>query len=268
MSSALLGTALATAVAMVSLWAFTVWRRDASLVDRYWGAGFVVIAAAAYLLASGYPTRKLFVLSMVALWGLRLAAYLSYRNWGGGEDPRYRKMRANWGTRFWWVSLFTVFLLQGVLMWIVSLPVQVAMSQPRPSMLTWIDALGVVVFSIGLFFEVVGDWQLHRFISNRESPNELLDTGLWRYTRHPNYFGDATVWWGLWLVSAQTMAGLATIFAPLLMTFLLLRVSGVAMTEKRLVNNKRGYEAYRERTSAFLPLPPKPLPRDHVRDRR
>ena len=249
-----LGVALA---AMLALWLVSLAVRDASIVDVWWGPGFVLLAAFAAWQGTGGDAGRL-TLSVVCVtaWGVRLGAHLAWRNLGKGEDPRYQAMRRHWGERFWWVSAFTVFALQGVLMWFVSLPVQaVAVSSGGP--LGLLDALGAALVAVGLFFEAVGDAQLARFRSDPANRGEVMDRGLWRYTRHPNYFGDCCVWWGLYAIAAATPLGVWTALSPALMTFLLLRVSGVALLERSIGRRRPGYARYAERTSAFFPLPPK-----------
>jgi steroid 5-alpha reductase family enzyme len=250
-------TAAVTAAAMLALWGLSLARRDASIVDIYWGAGFTVIAVTAWWVSEGgNPARRVLVVGLTGLWGLRLAGYLLWRNRGAGEDPRYQAMRRHWGERFPVVSLVTVFALQGVLMWFVSLPVQVVqMSGSDP--IGVVDALGVVLFAIGLAFESVGDFQLARFKADPRNQGRVMDRGLWAWTRHPNYFGDCLVWWGLFTISLATPAGVYTVLSPALMTFLLLRVSGVALLERSIAKRRPAYEAYRERTSAFFPRPPR-----------
>jgi steroid 5-alpha reductase family enzyme len=237
------------------LWLASLVAKDASIVDRFWGIAFIVIASAASAAGDGYEMRARLVVLLVALWGLRLSFYITVRNLGSGEDYRYRAMRRQWGKQFPLASLFTVFLLQGVIAWIVSLPVQAAIAADSPAHLTLLDGLGVVVWATGFVFESVADWQLARFKDDPRNRGRLLDRGLWRYTRHPNYFGDALQWWGLWFFAAATGAWWTAI-GPALMTFLLLRVSGVSLLEKRLRSSKPEYEEYCRRTSAFLPMPP------------
>jgi steroid 5-alpha reductase family enzyme len=250
-------TVLAVAVCMGALWLLSLALRNASIVDVFWGLGFVVIAAVGLARTdAGDAPRRWLVAAMVGLWGLRLAGYLLWRNAGAGEDPRYRAMRRHWGARFWWVSGFTVFALQGVLMWIVSLPVQLVMLAPGGP-LGALDALGVGLCAIGLFFEAVGDWQLARFKADPANAGRVMDRGLWRYTRHPNYFGDVCVWWGIFAVALATPHGPWSVVGPLLMTFLLLRVSGVAMLERSIGKRRPEYARYAERTSAFFPRPPR-----------
>jgi steroid 5-alpha reductase family enzyme len=191
---------------------------------------------------------------MVTVWGLRLSGYLIWRNLGKSEDFRYQEMRAKAPHRFWLTSLFRVFLLQGGLIWVISVPVVV--SQTVGTDLYWLDYLGVLCWGIGLLFETVGDIQLARFKARPDSKGKVMDRGLWRYTRHPNYFGDFSVWWGHYLVAAAGGAWW-TIFSPLVMSFLLLRVSGVALLEKTISERRPEYEEYARRTNAFFPGPPK-----------
>jgi steroid 5-alpha reductase family enzyme len=200
--------------------------------------------------------RQLLLLALPALWGLRLGAYLLWRNHGRGEDPRYQAMRRHFGPRFAWVSLFTVFGLQGALLWIVSLPVQLGQLGPGPP-LGPLDALGCAVFAAGLGFEAVGDLQLARFRADPANRGEVMDRGLWAWTRHPNYFGDCVVHWGIFAVAASAPLGWIAAAGPALMTFLLLQVSGVSLLERSIVRRRPGYAEYQRRTSAFLPRPPR-----------
>ena len=249
-------TAGVTAVAMLALWVVSLVLRDASIVDVWWGPGFVLIAATAFIVGEGGdPGRRVLVLALTAAWGLRLGGYLLWRNWGTGEDPRYQAMRRHFGKRFPLVSLATVFALQGVLMWFVSLPVQVAQASGGP--LGALDAAGALVFAVGLAFESVGDLQLARFKADPANAGRVMDRGLWRYTRHPNYFGDCLAWWGLFTIALATPAGIYTVLSPVAMTFLLLRVSGVALLERSIGKRRPEYAAYQARTSAFLPRPPR-----------
>jgi steroid 5-alpha reductase family enzyme len=250
-------TAALTAVVMLGLWLVSLARRDASVVDVYWGLGFALIANVARVLGDGAPARAALATALVTLWGLRLGGYLLWRNWGRGEDFRYAAMRRHWGDRFRWVSLGTVFGLQAVLMWGISLPVQLAVLAARPAPLGRLDAAGVAVWAIGFGFESIGDWQLARWKSDPRNAGGVMDRGLWRYTRHPNYFGDACVWWGLFLLACATPAGIWTLPAPVAMTFLLARVSGVPMLERSLAKRRPGYAAYVARTSPFVPWPPR-----------
>ena len=247
----------AVMVLMTGVWLVSLILKDSSIVDIVWGAGFVVAAVAYFALTDGYQTRKLVLLVLVAIWGLRLSLHIFFRNKGKGEDFRYRKWREQHGASYWWVSFFRVYLLQGVLMWIISGPLLAAQFHATPAYLTAFDVLGIAVWVIGFIFEAGGDWQLMRFKANPANKGKLLKTGLWAWTRHPNYFGDAAQWWGYFLIALSTPGGFLTIYAPLLMTFLLVRVSGVALLEKSLKDNKPGYNTYKERTPAFFPRPPR-----------
>ncbi len=253
----LLQNALLVATVMTLLWGWSVFRRDASVVDPWWSIGFLLVAIQT-LLASGPAPAKRLLAAMVALWAVRLWAHLLWRSRGKAEDPRYRAFRERFGPeRYWWVSFFQVFLLQGTLLFVISAPLQAALANPVAGPIRWNHLAGLLLFAAGLGFEAVGDWQLHRFRSNRAKRGKVLDTGLWLYTRHPNYFGEAVLWWGFWLFAADAPWGLATVLAPALMTFLLLRVSGVTMLEAHLKKSRPGYRDYVKRTSAFLPRQPR-----------
>lgn len=240
-------------------WGVSLIRKDASIVDAFWGPGFVLVAAVAYFTTDGFEPRRLLVLGLTSLWGLRLGVYLLWRNLDSGqEDSRYRAMRDRHGDAFPWVSLFTVFGLQAVLLWFISWPIQAAMAAARPADLTWLDGLGVAMFGVGFFFETVGDWQLARFKADPANEGKVLDRGLWRYTRHPNYFGDFLIWWGLFLIALTTPDGWKTVGGPILLSIFLMKVSGVPLLEKKLSKTRPGYEDYVERTNAFFPGRPSP----------
>jgi steroid 5-alpha reductase family enzyme len=232
-------------------------RRDASIVDVFWGPGFAVAAGVYLSLADGWAPRGVLTMVLVSLWGVRLAAHILWRGRGEGEDYRYREMREKHGARFGRVSLFTVFLLQGLLIGWISAPLLQAIRAPRPASWTAFDVAALVLFVLGLAFETVGDLQLARFRSDPANRGKVLRTGLWRYTRHPNYFGDAVVWWSFFLLALGTPGSLWTIVSPLSMTFLLLRVSGVGLLEKKLRRTRPEYADYVARTNAFLPWFPK-----------
>lgn len=249
-------TAGALAVVLLALWGLSLALRDASIVDIFWGLGFVLIAWIAFAAGEGTPERRALVAGAATLWGVRLGAYLGWRNLGHGEDPRYQRMRAHHGERFPWVSLYTVFGLQGVLMWVVSQPLQVAQAIPGPPLGVF-DGAGAALVVFGVAFETIGDVQLARFKADPENRGRVMDQGLWRYTRHPNYFGDAVTWWGIGLMACAVPGGFLALASPALMTFLLLRVSGVAHLERSLRKTRPGYEAYVARTSAFFPRPPR-----------
>lgn len=248
---------LAILLMMTALWLISVRVQDASIVDSFWGPGFGVAALTYFIVGDGWLPRQIFITALALIWGGRLGWHIFRRNHGKGEDYRYQQFRQHYGPeRYWWVSFFQVFLLQGILMWIISAPLMMAHIHPQPEAFTWLDVLGGVFWLIGFSFEVIGDWQLAQFKANPANKGQVLQSGLWRYTRHPNYFGDACVWWGLWLIAGNASFGWLTVFAPALMTFLLMRVSGVSLLEQRMMQ-RPGYADYVARTSAFFPWPPK-----------
>ena len=251
----LLLSAIVILALMLITWVVSLIVRDASVVDPVWPLGFIAVAITALVAGGGDAGRRVLLAVLVGAWGIRLCAYLAKRNFGKGEDFRYAAMRAKHGARFWIVSLITVFVLQGVLMWIVSLPVQLASIPDRP--LGWLAITGAMVWAIGLGFEAIGDWQLARFRANPANAGTVLDTGLWRYTRHPNYFGDFLVWWGIFLIAAESGAGAWGFAGPLLMTLLLVKVSGAGLLEKDIAVRRPGYADYVRRTSGFIPRPPR-----------
>lgn len=261
--TAWLSALAAILLAAVAAWVVSVIRRDVSIVDSLWSL-LILLGLVAYIVASGVGgPRAWLVTTLVAAWALRLSLHISVRNHGEPEDRRYQAIRRNNEPHFWLKSLYIVFLLQGFLAWVVCLPALAAVSAqtpPGPPGFAWsilLPTLGVILWSIGMFFEVVGDWQLTRFRRQRESADAVLDSGLWRYTRHPNYFGEALLWWGIYLLALSAGAWWAFI-GPLLLTFLLLRVSGVALLEKDISERRPAYRDYVRRTNAFFPGPPRP----------
>jgi len=249
-------------VLMTALWAVSVFLRDASIVDPWWSIGFLLVAA--YTVArTGLTPGKVLLLAMVAAWAIRLWLYLLARSLGKAEDPRYAGFRKKYGAdRYWWISFFQVFVLQGFLIVLISAPLQLAGAAREPDPVSLTDLLGLVLFAAGLAIEVVADAQLNAFRRARTrggpgAPGPILDTGLWRYSRHPNYFGEALLWWGFFLSALDEPMGWATVLAPALMTFLLVRVSGVAMLDAHMAATRPEYADYIRRTSAFLPWPPR-----------
>jgi steroid 5-alpha reductase family enzyme len=246
------------AVLMLLTWLLSLVLRDASIVDPVWPLGFVLVAWVVLSVADGNRARQWLLVAMVTVWGLRLSAHLAWRKHGEPEDFRYQAMRKHWGPRFPLISLVTVFALQGVLMWVVSLPVQLGQVPASPG-LGALAAAGVLVWVVGFAFETIGDAQLTRFKSDPSSAGQVMDRGLWRYTRHPNYFGDACVWWGIALVAAESGLGAVGIVGAVVMTVLLRRVSGVPMLERSMAKRRPGYDEYVSRTSPFVPRPPRPI---------
>lgn len=247
--------ALAILVATTVLWFIGLLREDVSIVDSFWGLGFALLGWIYVLMEGSLSARGLILVTLVTCWGVRLSVHITLRNRGAGEDYRYRAIRAKWGPGFRWTSLGIVFWLQGLLMWVIAMPTFVA-ARTSGVPLGALDVLGICVFVIGFAFEVIGDWQLTRFKASPDSQGRTLQTGLWRYTRHPNYFGDATLWWGVYLMSVSA-GGAWTVFSPLLMTFLLVRISGVPLLEERMSRSRPDFADYVERTSPFIPWPPR-----------
>jgi len=247
----------AVAAVMTLVWVVSLRMRDVSIVDIAWGADGALIALLTFFMTDGAPARKLLITGMVTFWGVRLALHIWWRKRGHGEDFRYAAMRAEHGRAFPVRSLFTVFLLQAVLIWVISAPVQLAALSPTPAGLVLFDYLGIGIWLVGLGIESLADHQLRNFLAIEENRGKVMDRGLWRYSRHPNYFGESLIWWGIFLVAASVPWGWITFVSPLLMTFLLLKVSGVPMLEKGLAERRTGYREYMERTSPFVPWPPR-----------
>lgn len=239
----------------VVAWLISLAKRDVSIVDSFWSLFFLAGVLVYAWYATTLGSRATLLLVLVSLWALRLAGYLTWRNWGEPEDRRYQAIRVRNQPGFEWKSLYLVFGLQALLAAIITAPLLAGMGGSHA--LNFLDLAGLALWVIGFGFETVGDWQLARFKSRPANRRQVLDRGLWRYTRHPNYFGDAAQWWGFYLIAAATGIGAWTIFSPVIMTFLLVRVSGVGMLEKTLKETKPGYREYMERTSAFVPLPPR-----------
>lgn len=245
---------------MLATFAYAMRARRHSVVDVVWGLGFVAVAGVSFRLSGGIgeSDRRVIAMAATAPWGLRLAGYLCWRNHGRGEDLRYASLLRHAKGRVAPFVLKNVYWAQGWAMWVVSAPLQVAMYESSPlGALTWV-ALGV--FAVGLVIESLGDLQLARFKSDPANRGRILDRGLWSWTRHPNYFGDACVWWGLWGLACSQWVGLLSLPSPVLMTYLLVRRTGKALLEKRMRRSKGdAYEIYAARTSGFVPRPPKKL---------
>jgi len=256
MSETMAYSAVTIAGLMLITWIVSGVVKDASIVDLIWGFGFVLVAWSVLFLSAPVGARGWLLVTLTSIWGLRLSIYLTGRNLGKGEDYRYRAMRRQHGDRFFLVSLGTVFGLQALLMWVISLPLQSGIAASGPGLgLSLLDGVGTALWASGLFFEAVGDWQLGRFKADPANQVMVMDRGLWRYTRHPNYFGDFCVWWGLYLIAAAGGAWW-TVVGPLLMSALLIRYSGAGLLEKTIGHRRPGYEEYARRTNGFFPGPP------------
>ena len=254
LAATLLVTAAAVIAAMLVTLAVALRVGRHSVIDTVWGLGFALIAVVAFAVSAGHGVtgRRVLITVLTVVWGVRLAAYIGWRSRGQGEDPRYDDMLAKAPGNRTAYAFRKVYLTQAALIWLISIPVQAAMFAPGP--LGAAAIAGGLIWFCGLAFEAVGDWQLARFKGNPANRGTVMDRGLWHYTRHPNYFGDACVWWGLFLVSCGSWLGLVTIFSPVLMTYLLAAGSGKPITEARLAQ-RPGYAEYVARTSGFFPLP-------------
>ena len=245
-------------LALSVLWVISLRIRDAGIVDAFWGLGFAMVLWLGLAMRTGpWPGRLWLLAALLSIWALRLSLHIGIRNAGQPEDFRYRAWREKHGNRWWWRSLFQVFLLQGLILWVVAWPLMAAVRSDSPAPLDLFDAPALTLWLTGFVFEAVGDFQMQRFRADEGNRGQVMDRGLWHYTRHPNYFGDALQHWAFWLLALRAEAWW-TVFAPALMTFLLLRISGVSLLEKSLSKRKSRYDEYRARTPAFFPWWPKP----------
>jgi len=257
MTDLVLTTVLVLSGCLVSLWLLSLALKDSSVIDYFWGFGFIIIVLLGFGLGSGFIDRRSLITLLVVIWGVRLSTYLLRRNLGKGEDYRYQAFRAAAGANYWWTSFFKVFALQGLIMVAIATPLWAALTSPNPATLTVLDLAGVVLWCIGMIFETIGDAQLAAFRRDPANKGKVLRTGLWRYTRHPNYFGEAVLWWGYGLIGLAAAGGWWTIYAPAVMTLLLIKVSGVSLLEQSLIHRKPGYAEYVRSTNAFVPWRPR-----------
>lgn len=255
LSDYILGSALAVFIYMTVIFIIALVKKDNSVVDIAWGIGFILVALLTFFLEGGFEVRHILVTALVVIWGMRLAAHIFIRNRGRGEDFRYAQWRREWGKWFLLRSFFQIFMLQGLLMLIIAYPVMLV-SYSQETGISFLDAAGFILWLLGFFFEAGGDYQLARFKRDPGNKGKIMKYGLWKYTRHPNYFGETAMWWGVFLIALSVWAGWTAIISPLLITVLLLKVSGVTMLEKKYVGN-REFEEYARRTGAFFPWFPK-----------
>ena len=232
---------------------FSVVKKRNDIADIAWGLGFVFVAWTSFLL-SGVSYLSMFVNLLVTVWGIRLAWHIYKRNSGKPEDYRYAQWRKEW-SNFYVRSYLQVFMLQGLFLYLISLPI-IYINSLVLSEFSYNVLIGFLVWGFGFYFESVSDYQLKKFISDPKNKGKLMTTGLWRYSRHPNYFGEVTQWWGVFIIVALVQGGLFTIIGPLTITFLILFVSGVPLLEKKYVG-RSDFELYKKQTSVFIPLPPK-----------
>jgi steroid 5-alpha reductase family enzyme len=239
----------------MNLWfVLSVIKKRNDVADVAWGLGFVLLAWTSLSLSYPSDSRGVLVTILVSIWGLRLAWHIHGRNTGKAEDYRYLAWRKAWGNWFYVRSYFQVYLLQGFFLFLIALPVLV-IHQEQPTDLGWIDFLGIAIWGLGFFFEVIGDAQLARFMKNPDNKGKLMQQGLWAYTRHPNYFGEVALWWGIWLLSVSVAGSWFAIIGPATITYLILQVSGIPMLEKKMAEHP-DFAAYKSRVSAFFPWPP------------
>lgn len=256
--SAIMGLNLAVVTGIMLVgWLVSLLVKKVTFVDSIWGTGFVIVAWITFLLTDGYILRQLLIVCLTTAWGLRLSLHLSWRNWGHGEDPRYAAWREQAGKSFWIVSLVKVFFLQALFLWAISLPLQLGQTSPAPDHFTAFDAAGLTLWCIGFFFETIADFQLARFKADASNKGKVMKRGLWAYSRHPNYFGEFLVWWGFYFVALSTPNSWWTIASPLIITVVLLKMTGVSLMERTIVDTRPGYREYMQQTNAFFPWFPK-----------
>lgn len=242
---------------MTILWLVSIIIKNVSIVDLFWGFGFVLVTLFYFIKTDGLNHRKIILMTMVAVWGMRLSIYLAWRNIGKGEDFRYREFRKRYGEKsYWWFSYFQTFLFQGILMWLISAPLLGSQYYGASKDLGIFDYAGIIFWIFGFIFEAGGDFQLARFKADPKNKGRVLNLGFWRYTRHPNYFGDSSVWWGYALICIAA-GSYIPVLGSVLMTTVIIKVSGVAILEKSLKVQKPEYNEYIRKTSAFFPWFPK-----------
>ncbi|MEO8858796.1 MAG: DUF1295 domain-containing protein, partial [Burkholderiaceae bacterium] len=241
-------------------WLASLVQRDASLVDRVWSVSIAGAGVVYCSLLSPVSARGALMVALACIWALRLSSFITWRNWGHGEDRRYQEIRDRNEPHFGLKSIYLVFALQAVLAWVVSTPLLAGMS--ADSEMGWVDYAGAALALFGMVFEAIADFQMARFKAGSANVGKVMDRGLWRYSRHPNYFGEACVWWGLWIMAmaGARWAAIWSLVSPLLMTFLLLKVSGVRLLEKDIAERRPQYRDYARRTNAFIPGPVRNTP--------
>lgn len=244
---------LAAAGLMIIGWVFSLIKKDATIADSLWGLGFVLIAWLTFFRTDGFLLRKLLITGLVTVWGLRLFIHLSTRNRGKGEDPRYAQWREKHGHTFWIVSLFKVFLVQALFQWLIAMGVQYGQISKTPAYLTLLDVLGFLIWTIGIIIESFADLQLKQFLSDPANKGKIMNQKLWKYSRHPNYFGETLIWWGIFVIVLSTPWGFWTIVSPLLITYTLLKLTGVTLMEETQFGDNPEYQQYIRETSSFIP---------------
>jgi len=242
-------------VFMTTIFVFALWLKDNSIVDVAYGVAFVIIGWVGFIILGNGHMRQWLLVILVTIWGVRLAGHIFLKKQGKGEDFRYRQWREEWGDTFVWRSFLQVFMLQGAVIFLVALPIQLVINAPGEP-LGHLDRIGLLIWLFGFGFEAIGDWQLLQFKKDPENKGKIIQHGLWRYSRHPNYFGEAVLWWGIFLIALKAQYGILAIISPILIDFLLLKVSGIPMLEAKYEGNP-DFESYKARTNAFFPWFPK-----------
>lgn len=242
---------------MTSWFIISLIKKRNDVADVAWGLGFIVIVWTSFFLSENSGARGLLVGVLVSIWGLRLAWHIHARNRSKAEDYRYLAWRQEWGRSFYLRSYLQVYILQGFLLFLIALPIM-AINKNNGLPLGLLDFVGLIVWTIGFYFEARGDAELAQFLKNPENKGKIMQNGLWAYTRHPNYFGEVTLWWGIWIISLSSSFDFLSIIGPLTITFLILKVSGIPLLEKKY-EGRPDFEAYKRKTSVFLPLPPKKI---------
>lgn len=249
---------LALNMAGVMLLEFTGWvislkRKNVTIADSLWGLGFIIIVCITIIQSDGFLARRVIVTSAVIIWGLRLFIHITKRGLGKPEDPRYTEWRKEYGDRFPVVSLFRVFLVQGLFMWLIALSIQVALLFPQPESFTIADYAGLGIWIIGFIIESSADRQLAQFIKDPVNMGRVMRYKLWKYSRHPNYFGESVMWWGIYIIACSSEYGFLTVISPILITYTLLKITGVSLMEETMFKGNAEYEEYKRTTSSFFP---------------
>ncbi len=251
----IISSGLIIIIFMTAVWLLSIYKNDMSIVDGFWGLGFIVITHFWFFRLEEIYPKQFIVTYLITLWGLRLATHIFFRNWNKPEDPRYVAFRTNWKEKTWWISFYKVFILQGGLMLVISLSI-ISIMFDSGGYLSLLNKIGIAIWLFGYIFETVADYQLLTWKKKPANKGKVMDVGLWRFSRHPNYFGETCVWWGVFILSLGSGYWFVSILSPILITFLLLKVSGVTLLEKRYEGNDK-YAEYKRKTSPFFPLPPK-----------
>ncbi|MBY9014993.1 MAG: DUF1295 domain-containing protein [Candidatus Lokiarchaeota archaeon] len=226
-------------------------KKDNSIIDIFYGLGYLVLIWISLILSYDFSLRKIIISICVSIWGLRLAIYVMIRNWGKPEDYRYQAIRRKMGDKAILKSFYRIYLFQGLIIFLVGFPELFANLSINP-ILNWLDIVGIVLWITGFYFEMIGDYQLRKFLKNPENKGKVMDQGLWKYTQHPNYFGEVLMWWSLYLLVINVPYGFFTIFGPIIINFMIIKVSGVRLLNKRFEKDDK-YADYKKRTSAFIP---------------